>query len=176
MRKVILYSAMSIDGFIATSNGGVEWLGNPDEQPEHDFGYSKFYDGIDTTLMGYNTFEAICDFDVPFPYPDKQNFVFSSHSHPQMALPVTFVNKNVEQFVADLKWQAGKDIWLVGGGVLNATLLKAGLVDVMELTMMPVVLGQGIPLFSEECMQQFHLAGIQHWPGQAVQMRYELLK
>ena len=71
MRKVVLFIATSIDGFIAGEKGNTDWL-----YTDGDFGYREFYDSIDTTIMGYNTYYFIKHFP-EFPYPDKKNFVFS---------------------------------------------------------------------------------------------------
>jgi dihydrofolate reductase len=78
MRKLILYIAASLDNYIATTDGGVNWLNDNElELPEEDYGYGDFYRTIDTTLMGNNTYRFIMNHDVPFPYPDKKNYVFS---------------------------------------------------------------------------------------------------
>lgn len=77
MREVIIYTAASIDGNIAGPGGNIDWLHDPEfNSPGEDNGYTDFYAVIETTLMGNNTFEMIRGFDVPFPYPDKRNYVF----------------------------------------------------------------------------------------------------
>ncbi|MGW8314843.1 MAG: dihydrofolate reductase family protein [Bacteroidales bacterium] len=148
MRKVILYIAASLDNFIARPDGDVEWLNAPELLlPGEDYGYRKFYDSIDTTLMGYRTYQAILGFDVPFPYPDKTNYVFTrSETHADTS-EVTFISGDVVAFVRDLKEQPGRDVWLIGGGQINTLLLEQGLIDRKILTLIPVILGKGIPLF-----------------------------
>ncbi|SIT90881.1 dihydrofolate reductase family protein [Pontibacter indicus] len=150
MRKIILYIAASTDGYIARPDGNIDWLHDKKYNiPDEDFGYSAFLQTIDTTLMGHTTYKQVLGFDMPFPYPDLKNYVFS-RSAQQDTVHVTFVRDGVVDFIERLKEQPGKDIWLIGGGQLNATLLNAGLLDEIILTYIPIILGKGIPLFSEE--------------------------
>lgn len=141
MRKVKLFTATSLDGFIAGQDEDLSWLFT-----DGDYGYKDFYNFVDTTLSGYNTYRLALSFG-SFPYPDKTNFVFSKlHQHKENT-PVTFISSDPCQFVKDLKEKPGKDIWLVGGGQLNSLLLNNGLIDEMIISIHPVVLGKGIPLF-----------------------------
>jgi dihydrofolate reductase len=147
MRKLILYTAISLDGFIARSDGNIDWLQDPAwTLAGEDYGYSDLMKTVDTTLMGGNTFRQLDDFDIPFPYSDKENFVFTrrtgtGHEH------VSFVRENFTGFVESLKKKKGRDIWLIGGGQLNGILHGYDLIDEYRLTFMPVFLGDGIPLF-----------------------------
>ncbi|WP_018476770.1 dihydrofolate reductase family protein [Pontibacter roseus] len=150
MRKIILYIAASTDGYIARPDGNIDWLHDKKYTiPDEDFGYTAFLQTIDTTLMGNSTYKQVLGFDMPFPYPDFQNYVFS-RSEQQDTEHVTFVKDKLVDFIEQLKEQPGKDIWLIGGGQLNSVLLNAGLLDEIILTYIPIVLGRGIPLFSEE--------------------------
>ncbi|GAB3541240.1 dihydrofolate reductase family protein [Pontibacter brevis] len=149
MRKVVLYIAASLNGYIARSDGSTEWLHDKAYAMKgEDFGYSDFMQTIDTTLIGHSTYKVILGFDMPFPYPYKANYVFSrSAGHPDTA-HVKFVSTDAAGFVQQLKQQSGKDIWLIGGGQLNTLLLNHNLTDEVILTYFPMVLGQGIPLFA----------------------------
>ena len=147
MRKVILYIAVSLDHYIARKNGAVDWLENAVEHiKDEDYGYKAFYDGIDTTLMGRKTFDEILGFDVPFPYPDKSNYVFTSNNEFEHEY-AQGIKENASAFLQQLKQEAGKDIWLVGGGRLITDFAENGLIDEMILTVFPILLGEGIPLF-----------------------------
>ncbi|ARS37327.1 dihydrofolate reductase family protein [Pontibacter actiniarum] len=147
-RKLVLYIAASLDGFIARKNGDTSWLHDERYAIEgEDFGYRAFLQGIDTTLMGHSTYQAVLGFEIPFPYPDKTNYVFSRSQHPETE-HVQFVQQGVPEFVQRLKQQPGQDIWLIGGGQVNTLLLNAGLIDEVVLTYIPIVLGSGIPLFA----------------------------
>lgn len=146
MRKVILYIATSLDGFIADQNHGLDWLENFPHPEGEDYGYVDMISRVDTTLMGRETFRFLENFQGPFPYPDTKNYVFTQ-SLKSTDLPVELVGEDAVAFVTRLKAETGKDIWLIGGGKLTATLGNAGLIDEIILTQIPVFLGQGIPVF-----------------------------
>ena len=164
MRQVVLYIASSLDGYIARPGGDISWLNAPEfELPGEDYGYHAFYRSIDTTLMGNATYRAVLGFDVPFPYPDRTNYVFTrSDGHRDTGF-VKFISGDIPFFVRKLKDEPGKDIWLVGGGEINALLLQHGLIDRIILTLMPLTLGEGIPLFAPHTAQnRFEL--VETWP------------
>jgi dihydrofolate reductase len=177
MAKVILYSATTIDGFIAQKDGGIDFL--HDERfaiSNEDFGYQEFYDSISTTLMGNNTYQQVLDFDVPFPYPDKKNYVFSKSQKGEDE-NVTYINSDIATFVNDLKSKAEKDVWLVGGGQINTLLLEAGLIDEIIITLIPVILGEGIPLFpSSGGLKRLNLVSEQAYENGFVKVTYSLFK
>ncbi len=144
MRNLKLYSAMSLDGYIAGPNGELDWL---EAAGDLDYGYDDFYASIDTTLMGNATYQVTLTVDT-FPYPEKTNYVFT-RSTPSPDTPhVRFISGDIAGFVGALKDEPDKDIWLVGGGQINTIMLNAGLIDELILTVFPVVLGRGIPLFA----------------------------
>lgn len=150
MRKVKLYIAVSIDGLIADKDGGIDWLNalpNPDNL---DYGYFEMYNSIDATLMGNITYQQVLGFDIPFPYSDKQNFVFTRNQSLTKDENVTYISDDIVNFVNDLKVKEGKSIWLIGGGKINTILLNANLIDEMIITYIPTVLGEGIPLFTSD--------------------------
>jgi len=166
MRKVILYIATSQDGFIARPDGDTAWLHGPGiELPGEDFGYGALMDRIDTTLMGRKTLEVIDGFDVPFPYADKTNFAYSRAPQPAHA-QVEWVGEPPAAHVRHLRAKPGKDIWLIGGASLFADLADAGLVDELILTEVPVVLGEGIPLFLRaEDRQAWEIQQVREYPN-----------
>ena len=145
MRKLLLYIATSMDGYIAKSDGSVGWLDEVPHPEGADYGYGAFYAGIATTLMGNATYQQVLGFG-DFPYQGKENYVFSRSAHPSTEY-VKFVQSDPAAFVRALKKQPGGDIWLVGGGQLNTLMLDAGLIDELLLFHMPVILGSGIALF-----------------------------
>jgi dihydrofolate reductase len=152
MRKLIYYVAATQDRFIADKNGGIAWLEDKKwEIPGEDYGYSDFYAGIDTTLMGYNTYAHVMDMVSKFPYENVQNYVFTSHPDPMPCDDVCFVHTDAIGFVRNCKDDAReKNIWLVGGGLLAGEMLRAGLIDELIMTVIPIKLGEGIPLFGNE--------------------------
>jgi dihydrofolate reductase len=138
MRKIVLYIAASLDGYIARPDGNIDWLTDKKYNiPDEDFGYSAFIDTIGTTLMGNSTYKAVLGMDMPFPYSDKKNYVFSRSEHADTEY-ASFVKDNAVDFIEKLKEQPGKDIWLIGGGELNALVLNAGMLDEIILTYIPI--------------------------------------
>jgi dihydrofolate reductase len=148
MRKIILYIATSLDNFIAKKSGEVDWLFH-----DQDYGYRDFYNIIDTTLMGHNTYKQILEFG-EFPYKEKINFVFTRNKKPQKSKFVSFINHDIKSFLVDLKEKNGKNIWLVGGSQINSLLLNNSLIDEMIISIHPIILGEGIPLFSDRNTQK----------------------
>jgi dihydrofolate reductase len=148
MRKIILYIATSLDGFIAREDGNIDWLTGFSSPEGEDYGYKDFLAGIDTTLLGYNTYQQTLTFEGGFPYPEHRNYVFSRSNHEETSF-VRFVKKDISAFISELKAEAGKNIWLIGGGALNGYFMKNGLIDSIILSIIPVILGSGIKLFGE---------------------------
>lgn len=146
MRTLSLYIATSLDGFIARSDGRVDWLDAIPNPTQLDYGYGTFLASVDTTLMGNNTYQTVLGFGGNFPYPDKVNFVFSRSERPNTPY-VQYVTEDPAAFVRRLKQADGNGIWLIGGGQLNTVLLNAGLIDELIISVAPVILGAGIPLF-----------------------------
>jgi dihydrofolate reductase len=140
LRKIKLFIACSLDGYIAKEDGSVNWL------PENaDSGYDQFYSSIDTVLMGKKTYEQILTF-CKYPYTDKISYVFTRNPKQKKDENVEFTSE-VEEFTKKLVSSSGKDIWLVGGSEIASTFLNLRFVDELILSIIPVVLGKGIPLF-----------------------------
>jgi dihydrofolate reductase len=169
MRKVNLFIATSLDGFIADKNGGIDWLFT-----DQDYGYADFYASIDTTLTGYKTYEDMLGFG-EFPYPGKINYVFSRHHQQADNNPVTFISTDIAGFVGQLKQEPGQDIWLVGGGQINGVLLQAGLIDELLVSIHPIILGAGRPLFAGHTgRQDFNLTASKVFETGLVQLTYQV--
>lgn len=146
-RKVILYIAQSIDGYIATKEDSVDWLFK--FEGESDNGYSAFYEKVDTVLIGKRTYDWIMEnTEGKFPYESKAAYVFTK-SLVRDTEDVKFVTENITDFIHKLKQEDGGNIWLVGGGNILHTFLKENLVDELIITMVPTLLGEGISLFTE---------------------------
>ncbi|MCG8475219.1 MAG: dihydrofolate reductase family protein [Cytophagales bacterium] len=178
MRKLSLYIAVSIDGFIAEKNGAVDFLHDKEYAVlDEDFGFKDFYGSVDTTLMGRKTFQEILGFDVPFPYVEKKNYVFTRNQNSEPHEYVEFVREDPVSFVRKLKEQEGKGIWLVGGGIINALLLEHGLIDRMILTTVPVTLGDGIPLFAPgKTVHKFKFKSAKSFSNGFAQLEYSKKK
>jgi len=139
MRKIILYIATSLDGYIARTDGSVDWL-----YTDADYGYRAFYASVDTTLMGRKTYEQLLSMG-PFPYPEKKNYVFT-HRTQATNEHVTIINKDAVGFIRQLKAQEGNHIWLIGGGGLIQTCIQDQLIDEIRVFIHPIILGEGLQL------------------------------
>ncbi len=148
MSKIILYIAASLDGKIAGPDGDVSWLEEFPSPSGSDFGYGEFYAGISTTIMGNETYKLVKSFDVPWPYSDKKNYVLTRNTALSSNEEVEFVSGDLEENIANIRENAASDIWLVGGGQLNTLFLERGWLDEIILTTMPIILGEGIPMFA----------------------------
>jgi len=140
-KKIKLFIACSLDGYIAKEDGSVDWL-----PQSKDSGYDNFYKSIDTVLMGKKTYEQILTFG-KYPYKDKTSYVFTRNPNQKKKDENVEFTSEVEEFTKKLVLFLGKDIWLVGGSDLISTFLNLKFVDELILSVVPVVLGKGIPLF-----------------------------
>ena len=138
-RRVRYCVAVSLDGYIAGPEGEADWIVS---DPEIDF--QAIYDQFDTLLVGRRTFEAMGGKDSTM--PGVRTLVFSRTLRPEKYRKVKVVSESPEEVIAKIRAEPGKDIWLFGGGALFASLLEAGLVDAVEVAVIPVLLGGGIPL------------------------------
>ncbi len=162
MRKIILYIASSIDGFIADKDGAVDWLESIPNPEKTDYGYAEFFDSIDTTIMGYSTYAQLIEWDIPFPYKGKDNYVITSRSNPVQSEHVKFLSTDIIDTIKKIKQKPGKDIWLIGGSKINALLLQQGLIDQMRLFHMPIVLNDGIELFHQSINSLQHKFSLEY--------------
>ncbi|MDD4121179.1 MAG: dihydrofolate reductase family protein [Clostridia bacterium] len=144
-RKVILYIAMSLDGYIARINGDIDWLDGDGSEPNADFGYDEFYNSIDTVIMGRKTYDQVLTFG-KYPYKGTRGYVFTSEKRNRNE-DVIFTDENAGPLITKLRKEKGKDIWLIGGAEIIDTFIKKGLIDEYFITVIPCILGEGIPLF-----------------------------
>lgn len=152
MPKTILYIASSLDGYIARADGSIDWLSMVDSE-ETDYGYAEFYAGVDAIAMGSRTYEQVLGFG-DWPYPDKQTFVFTHRPLVRIAQDVSFTSQNPDDFIAELEPAGIRTLWLAGGADLVAGFMQHGLIDEYILSIIPVVLGEGIPLFRSPLPQR----------------------
>ena len=170
MRRVLYSVAASLDGYIAGSEGEFDWI---PMDPDIDWG--AFMGRFDTVLMGRHTYE-LSGGGSEATLPDMPTYVFSrtlgSADHPT----VTIVSEDAAGVVGELRTARGKDIWLMGGGVLFGSLLEAGLVDCVEVGVLPILLGRGIPLLAATSLRtRLTLTGKQTYPSGTVVLKYDVL-
>jgi dihydrofolate reductase len=152
-RKIIVMIATSADGFIARKDGGVDWLDRPQPKGE-DYGMGEFFKSIDTVLWGRKTYEMAVKFveegvEIPDTDPNIRNYVFSRRRPPKKVLPgYEFLNEPIKKFAKRLRAQKGKNIWMMGGGGIIASFLDEGEIDEFIISVIPVFIGEGIPLIA----------------------------
>ncbi|MCK8060337.1 MULTISPECIES: dihydrofolate reductase family protein [unclassified Fusibacter] len=173
-RKLILFIATSLDGYIATEKDSLEWLFKI--EGEGDNGYSEFYNTVDTILMGRRTYDWIMDMEKGnFPYKNKKCYVFSK-STCEKNEHVEFINSDIVEFTNRIKESEGQNIWIVGGGNLLQFFIKERLVDEFIITIAPTIIGRGIPLFKEfDFETELKLKGMRQF-NQFAELHYELKK
>jgi dihydrofolate reductase len=141
---IILYVAISRDGYLADEQGGVGWLSV--ENPEQDYGYESFYRSIDALVMGSKTYEQIISFGA-WPYPGKTTYVFSKRKLKSVDKDIIFVPVDVNVFIDNLKKDKSvNNLWLVGGGQLINSFASLGLIDESIITTVPKDLRKGLSL------------------------------
>jgi dihydrofolate reductase len=166
MRKVILGLGISLDGCIARLNGAVDFLFMP-----KDYSMRPFFATIDTAIMGRKTLDAAKGAALG---GSMATYVFSRSKPAGERDGVTFVDQSPESLVRELRKKPGKNIWLMGGGELAREFLKADLVDELYLGVVPVLLGEGIPLFPNGFPQrEFLLLENKSYSKGLITLKYE---
>ena len=149
MRKVILYIAMSLDGYIARENDAIDFLGGQTNS-EVDYGFEAFLDSVDTLIMGAKTYHEIHEVISPnvWPYPNQEVFVFSN-SYLGRTEHFEFISGDIAEFISKQSHKLGKDTWIIGGRSVIEPLITKDLIDRYVITIMPILIGSGKRLFSE---------------------------
>jgi dihydrofolate reductase len=146
-----VFIATSLDGYIADKNGGIDWLHSMPNPTNDDMGYSQFMDRIDAIVMGRNTFETVLGFDIKWPY-SKPVFVLSSSLQEipeELKDRVTLLNLKPAEVVKKINSSGYKRLYIDGGKTIQ-TFLKEGLIDELIITIIPIILGDGTPLFNKQ--------------------------
>jgi dihydrofolate reductase len=141
VRRIRYQVAASLDGYIAGPNGEADWI-----IMDPDIDFAALFNQFDTFLMGRGTYEAMAQMGGSAATPGTKTLVFSRTLQQRDHPDVTMVAGNVKETLASLREESGKDIWLFGGGTLFRSLLEEELVDTVEVAVIPVLLGGGIPL------------------------------
>jgi dihydrofolate reductase len=178
-RKIIVYIASSADGYIARPDGDVEWLNR--RPADVDYGMKDFYRKIDTILWGRKTYDWLLN------YCKKQgktrdlfdtkvtNYVFSRRPPRRPAQGVQFVTEPVTAFAQRLRATPGRQIWMMGGAGLIASFLDAGEIDEFDIHVIPVFIGEGIPLVAPRHRDiPLRLLSSRKYPDGVVRLRYKV--
>lgn len=148
MRNIVLYIAMSLDGYIADEAGGGAWLEGDGSAPDAPGSWPAFYEGVGDILMGRATYQQVATELAPgaWPYQGKRVWVFTHRPAPPHP-GVSFTGQAPAALAAGLKARPGGDIWVCGGASLAGQLAGAGLIDRYHISVIPALLGRGVPLF-----------------------------
>jgi dihydrofolate reductase len=172
-RKIIVYIATSADGYIARTDGNVDWLDRP--RPPDNYGMGEFFKSIDTILWGRTTYGPISEKKGGgYGFGSKiKNYVFTHHP-PKSAPPgVEFVNEPIGDFAKRLRAVPGKDIWMMGGAGIIASFLDAGEIDEFIIHVIPTFIGEGIPLVAAKHRDvTLKLLSVRDYPDGVVRLRY----
>ena len=175
--KVSVFIATSLDGFIARSDGDLDWLtGAQSTSTEQDYGYQEFMDTVDTIVLGRNTFELVLTFDT-WPYSGKNVVVLSSKPRavpPHLVDEVEWLSLPPQDLVERLASQGATHLYVDGGKTIQG-FLRAGLIDELTITRVPVLIGTGVPLFGplDHDVRLTHIA-TQQFENGFVQSKYRV--
>jgi dihydrofolate reductase len=180
--RVTIHMVASLDGFIARRDGGVDWLETADEFADGatmDPGYVEaFLKTIDCYVMGSRTYETALNFEAKglgWSYGDKPTFVLTSRDLPRTRDSVEFHSGDLTAFVNDRLRPAFRSIWFVGGGVVSGECLRLGLADEVRYSIVPVLIGDGIPFFEKLGRDvPLHLTEVKAYRNGMVGLRYEV--
>jgi dihydrofolate reductase len=147
-RKVILYIAMSLDGFIAAKDDGLEFLSIV-EEPGEDYSYNDFVNTVDTVIIGRKSYEKVLSMGYEYPPDNKELYVITHAGRPSEGT-LHFYADDLKTLVLELKNKDGKNIYVDGGAVVVNELLKDNLIDEFYISIIPILLGGGISLFNDD--------------------------
>jgi dihydrofolate reductase len=173
-RKIIVNIATSADGYIARPDGNIDWLTSR-PAPKGFYGIAAFERTIDAILLGRKTFEVSLELGARFG-GRTPTYVFSRR-RPPASLPrgVAFVREPIDSFVKGLREQRGKNVWMMGGGEIIASFLDAGAIDEFIVSIVPVLIGEGIPLIGPRHREQpLALRSVKPFPDGVVQVHYQV--
>ncbi len=171
VRKSVVFIAVSLDGYIAGPDEDLSFLDSVQREGE-DYGYADFMNTVDTIVMGRRTYDWIMRHVPVFPYSNLDAYVLTRSARPDQDR-LWFCAEEPADLVRRLKSESGKDIYINGGAQIVHNLLKHDLVDEWILSIIPVLLGNGIPLFyPETAVRNLQLQSLKHFDSGLVQLHY----
>jgi dihydrofolate reductase len=173
-RKIIVNIATSADGFVARSDGTLEWL-TERPAPKGFYRLPEFERSTDAKILGRKTFDRSLQMGARF-RADALHYVFSRRPPPTSVPPgVHFVPEPIRAFAEHLRARPGKNVWMMGGGEIIGSFLDEGAIDEFIITVVPVFIGEGIPLLAPKHREvPLRLLGVQQFPDGVVQLHYEV--
>lgn len=151
-RKVILYIAASLDGYIATHDEDLKFLESVEREGE-DYGYGKFIKSVDAVIVGRKTYDKVLSMGFDFPHAEKESYIITRTPRPDIG-NIRFYTGEVKELVLQLKSKPGNNIFVDGGSEIVQLLMKDHLIDEYIISIIPVLLGDGIRLFKDGRSQE----------------------
>ncbi len=172
-RKVILYIAMSLDGYIAKPNDDLSFLNSVQKEGE-DYGYFDFIKSVDTVILGRKTYDWVMKHVDEFPHKDKTTYIITRHYKASEG-NLHYYNGDLKKLISQLKSQEGKNIFCDGGAEMVNLLLKDKLIDELIISVIPVLLGEGTRLFKDGRPEQsLKLISSKSYEKGLVQLHYSI--
>ena len=173
-RKIIVNIATSADGYVARSDGNLDWL-TERPAPKGFYGLPEFERSIDAKILGRKTFDRSLEMGARFS-ADPAHYVFSRRPPPASVPPgVRFVTESIDAFAEGLRTQGGKNIWMMGGGEIIGSFLDEEAIDEFIITVVPIFIGEGIPLLPPRHREvPLRLLDLREFPDGVVQFHYEV--
>lgn len=163
---------MSLDGYIATSDNSLDFLSMVAQEGE-DYGYGAFVESVDAVIIGRKTYEKVLEMGYAYPHTDKDVYIYTRTAQPPIGT-FTFYNGKLPELVASLKSKLGKDIYCDGGAEIANELMQHDLIDEYIISVIPVLLGDGIRLFKDGRPQQsLQLVSTQAFQKGLTQLHYK---
>ncbi len=146
-RKVVLYISMSLDGYIATKDNDLGFLAMVEQEGE-DYGYNDFVSSVDTVIIGRKTYDKVLAMGFEYPHKDKDVYIITRTERPAIGT-FKFYTGNLSQLVKHLKTLPGQNIYCDGGAEIANQLMQNDLIDKYIISVIPILLGNGIRLFKD---------------------------
>ncbi len=170
-RKVILYIAVSLDGYIAGPGDDLSFLSAVEQEGE-DYGYGRFIKTVDTVIMGRKTFEWVTRETGRFPHPDKETYIITHEPRPDEGR-LHFYSGSLQHLISRLSKEPGQHLFIDGGAEIVHQLLVSKLIDEFYIAVIPVLLGDGTRLFQDgRPGQELEFAGSKTYPSGLVHLHY----
>ncbi|MDF2606825.1 MAG: hypothetical protein K0S34_1020 [Bacillales bacterium] len=174
-RKVVLYIAQSLDGYIARENNDISWLSIV-ERDNEDYGYDTFIKTVDTVFMGRKTYEKVLGFGIEFPHKGRKCYVLSKTLKGNDD-NVQFFSGNISELITKFRAEKGQDIFIDGGAEVIKEFRDKDLIDEYVISIIPILLGKGIRLFKEtDTENNLKLVESKSFDSGLVQLKYTRVK
>lgn len=173
-RQIIVNIATSADGYVARPDGNLDWLTSR-PAPKGFYGLPEFSRSIDAKILGRKTYDVSLEFGAQFSASDVHYVFTRGPAPPFVRAGVRFVTEPIPAFADRLRNEQGKNIWLMDGGEIIGSFLDQGAIDEFIITVVPVFIGQGIPLIAPRHREvPLRLRSSNSFPDGAVQLHYEV--